>query len=42
MCEFMKIVPATKQTDWLNFVSFTENFNRRYLINLVVRIKVYK
>ena len=36
----MKIVPATKQTDYTNFVSFTKNFNHRYLINLVVRSEV--
>ena len=38
----MKIVSATKQTVSSDFVSFTKNFNHRYLINLVVRTKVYK
>ena len=38
----MKIVPATKQTDSSNFVSFTKKCNHPYLINLVVRTKVYK
>ena len=37
MCEFIKVVPATKQTDYSKFVSFTKNLNHRYLINLVVR-----
>ena len=38
----MKIVTVKKQTDLSNFVSFTKNFNHRYLINLFVGTKVHK
>ena len=42
MWECIKIVPATKRIEQSDFVSFNKNFNYCYLVNLAVKIKVFR